>query len=391
MLKHPELNLIQIAAADSSAEAKAAADFVCTGSHDEAVFNHAIELLPRGGNIRMFDGNYFIDAFPNEGNSAIFFGENNGSARVINLFGTTENKGYNTQFGTALHVTEHAFETIPQGSECRVFYGSPVKPPAPGAFYTYTHINNVNFENFQLYFPDASRPITGIDGSCFGSMELKLLGIYTERYFRDRFLHEKPATPQPGCVGVRSVPTSNDEMARIGYDTVNVGGLYLGFQLNRVDHLVMKTCTAARCCYGYDFRGGPKTLTMINCCDEGNTHLPHFSGRGHLTCIDYNIERFNADFIPDDPLDDGRRGATEDTPGEWHGFISFTLQGKAFSLNNFWEKGSGNNIKTVNLDHDRDRRPEFPEYLETFFDRETGKTLTFNGSCWVDAMGNSQP
>ena len=57
-------------------------------------------------------------------------------------------------------------------------------------------------------------------------------------------------------------------------------------------------------------------------------------------------------------------------------------------MKRFWEKGSGFNLRTENLDHSRAERPEFPEYLETYFDKETNKTLTWNGVEWVDAMGN---
>ena len=44
-----------------------------------------------------------------------------------------------------------------------------------------------------------------------------------------------------------------------------------------------------------------KTLTLVNSCDEGNAHLPLFRGKGQISMIDFNIERFNAAFIPDDP------------------------------------------------------------------------------------------
>ena len=95
---------------------------------------------------------------------------------------------------------------------------------------------------------------------------------------------------------------------------------------------------------------------MINCCDEGCAHLPHFRGRGHLTAIDFNIERFNAAFIPDDPEGNDECAATEETPGGWRGYISYTLQGAAYGLGSgnfkpgrFWREGHGRNIKTIDL------------------------------------------
>ena len=83
------------------------------------------------------------------------------------------------------------------------------------------------------------------------------------------------------------------------------------------------------------------------------------------------------------------RAIIEDAkPGSWLGYISYTMQGKAFGLKRFWAEGSGINFRTVNLNHTLSNRPEFPEYLETYFDKKTNKTLTWNGRIWVDAMGN---
>ena len=379
---------VLVAASDSSDRDKAAADLVCTGTNDERVINAAIGRLAFGGTVRLADGNYFVDAFEQEGNSAVCLGYNDGRARVVTLVGTTENKGYNTRFGVGIHVTEKAFASMRDGETYRVVYGAGRKPSAPGAFYTYTHVNNLNVENLQILLKDASRPVICIDGRHFGSMSLHLVGLYTESYFNDRFLHVRPATPAAGSVGVWSVPGSNDEMARIGYDMVNVGGLHTGFVLDGVDHLVMRVCSAARCCYGYRFLHASKTLTMINCCDEGNTHLPQFAGRGQLTMIDFNVERFNEAFIPLDPGSDEHQ-ATEAIPGGWHGSVEYTLQGKAFGITTFWKPGSGENMRTRNLLHSRLRRPEHPEFLESYFDEDANATYTWNGSEWVDATGRS--
>ena len=340
-----------VAPAAASETVKAEADFVCTGANDERVINAAIASLEKGGTVQLLDGDYYIDAFEQEGGSAICFGYNNGSARTITFRGTTENKSYNTRHGVTIHVTKAAMDRMATNGVYRVFYGTARRPKASGDFFTMTHVNNVNFSNFYLYFADASKPLRGIDASNFGQVFVELVGVYTENYFRDRFLHLKPATPHPDSVGVWSSPSSSDEMARVGYDWVNVGGLHTGFYFDRADHFVLRSCSAARCCYGYRFKGGPKTLTMLNCCDEGNTHLPYFTGRGHLTAIDFNIERFNAAYIPDSPSKTGHEAA-EEQPGSWHGFISYTLQGKAFGLDKFWKDGCGINFQTVNLDQD---------------------------------------
>ena len=182
---------IVIAAANTPLPAAEKADFVCSGQNDELVINDAIALLTRGGTVQLLDGDYYIDSFPGEGNSAICFGYNDGNARTINFIGDTENKSYNTRFGVTLHVTKKAMEQIDPAQTFRVFYGTVQRPEAPGVFFRMTHINNVNFKNFYLYFYDASKPFIGIDASGFGSSRVEQVGVYTEEYFNDRFLHRK--------------------------------------------------------------------------------------------------------------------------------------------------------------------------------------------------------
>lgn len=380
--------IIKIAASNSSAKDREAADVVCTGKNDECIINEQLSMLINGGTIKFYDGDYYIDSFKEEGNSAIYFGYNDGNARVVNIIGDTENKSYNTNFGVCFHVTKEAIDSCVEGETYRVFYGTELKPDAPGDFFTYTYINNVNFENFYLYLYDASKSVVGIDCSRFGASEIHQVGIFTERFFEDRFLHKKPATPCKGCIGIRTCNSSSDEMARMGIDTTDIGGLYIGYDFIGADHMILRNCFAARCCYGFVFDKSHKTITLINCADEGNTHLPLFKGSGQLTAVDFNIERFNADFIPDDPEGNTEPYAQEMEPGQWHGFISYTLQGRAFGMTHFWKNGHGRNFNTVNLCHDHNSRPENPEYLENYFDKNTNKLIIWTGECWVDAMGN---
>ena len=380
--------IFRIAAYNSSESDKEYADIVCNGDHDERIINAQIEKLLNGGTIQLADGDYYLDSFSQEGNSAILFGYNDGHARVINIVGDTENKSYNTHFGARLHVTKAAIDSCNPGETYRVFAGTSMKPKARGDFFSMTYVNNVNFENFYLYLYDASKSVIGIDCSRFGASEIHQVGIFTESFFEDRFLHRKPATPQEGCIGIRTCNSSNDEMARLGIDTTDIGGLYIGYDFIGADHMILRNCFAARCCYGFTFDQSYKTITLLNCADEGNTHLPLFKGHGQITMIDFNIERFNADYIPDDPTGSTAPYARETEPGGWHGFISYTLQGNAFGMTHFWENGHGRNFSTVNLYHDHNSRPKYPEYLEQYFDKDTNKLLVWNGQYWVDAMGN---
>ena len=334
-------NIVRIAAINSPAAQRAEADFLCTGEHDERVINHAIDLLEFGGTIRLADGDYYVDGFEHEGNSAIFLGYNQGRARTISIEGTTDCKAYNTRYSVGIHVTEPAMYAMKSNETYRVFYGCEARPkrgsmgPYQGDFMTYTHLNNLNLRNMQILFANATKTLIGVDGRHFGSMHLKKLYVYTENYFRDRFMHiGRPDIPVSGTVGVWSVPGSNDEAAEIGYDHVQVGGLHTGFVFDGVDHLIMQVSGACRCVQGYDFRVGAKTLTIINCADEGNTYLPRFRGKGgHVTMIDFNVERFNPAFIPVDPCaEKGEPCAVEDHPGSWRGSLTYTMQGNAFGV-----------------------------------------------------------
>ena len=344
------LNRRLVAPSNGSAEAKAVADYVCSGTNDERVIAAAIESLARGGTVQLLDGDYFIDGFDGENNTAILFGYNGGVARTVTISGTTENKSYNSHFGAVLHVTKRAMTAMSTEGCYRVFGGTARKPKSKGAYWMYTHVNNANFRNFYILFADALKPVVGIDGRCFGNMSLEQTGVFTERFEDDRYLHRKPATPVRGCVGYWSVPGANDDASRIGYDCADAGGLYAGFVLEGVEHLVMRSCSVSRCCYGYVFRGNAsKPLTMINCADEGNTHLPRFEGRGLLTCIDFVIERFSEAFVPDDPEGVKEPLAVETQLGGWRGFMSFAWQGRAAAGRSFWKKGSGVNFKTFDL------------------------------------------
>lgn len=357
-----------VAASDSPARDKRMADFVCTGTNDERIINKAIESLEYGGTVQLLDGNYYIDAFEQEGNSAILFGFNGGRARTITIKGTTENKSYNSQYGACIRVTQKAMDAMDPEQTYRVFYGTPRKPvdPVTGKnnwkdnYFAYTYINCANFENFLLFFANAGKKLVGLDCSKLGNCEINLVGIYTERHFEERYLHLPASMPAEGCIGIISPRRSNDDTSRLAFNTVCIGGLYVGIKTNAIDHLIMYNCSVARCTIGYWFDGpGAKTLTMLNCADEGNTHLPRFTGTGHLTCIDFNIERFNADYIPLDPTGNPEHRALEEVPGGWHGFISYTMQGKAFGLGDgeFWAEGCGSNFKTVNLDRNASEWP----------------------------------
>lgn len=393
---------IFVAAADSTPAAKAIADYQCTGTNDELVIQEAINSLTYGGTVQLLDGQYNIDSFQTEitvngvtEHIAIFVTGDGYISRVVNLVGTTENKSYNSHYGVHIHVSQAAIDNMNDTDVYTCIRGTGKRPSQYG---TYTRVTNMNFANFYLYIGDAEKKIRGISCAYFGSSYIKQVGVYTEHYFYYRFNHLKPSTPVEGSVGVIANAGSNDEMARIGWDTLNCGGMYIGVMTESIDghvgidHLIMQTCTFARCVYGMYFKvGTPKTMTIINSCDEGCIHLPYFGGSGHITAIDFNVERFNNAYYPDDPTGSTEFYAVEETPGSWIGTIEYTLQGwsgadAGNAGQHFWKNdGSGKGIRTRNLnsDHTGYSRPNCGEYLEQYFDTATNTWKTWNGSAWV--------
>lgn len=74
--------MITVAASNSSQQSKQRADFVCSGSSDQAVINQAIAALPAGvgGLVHLAEGNYKIDGTINIDSDYIAFeGEGNGT------------------------------------------------------------------------------------------------------------------------------------------------------------------------------------------------------------------------------------------------------------------------------------------------------------------------
>lgn len=379
--------IIYIAGHNSSEYDKANADLVCTGTNDELVINKAVASLPYGGTIQLFDGEYNFDSFSTMNNSCVFF-HNTGYGRTITIRGTTENKSFLSNYGVVINVTEKAYSTIKEGMEYSVFNGDSVKLPI---HQVEVFANNVNFENFYLFLYNSQKKVIGINGSNFGSMEVNQVGVYHRLYFYYRFNRVRPETPVEGCIGILSVKGANDEMARISMDCANSGGLWCGIKIKNVEHLIMNTCTSSRSVYGYIFEGRcDKTLTVINCADEGNRHLPLFKGTGSSTIIDFCIERLHDDVIPFNPNGNLEPLATEDTTNGWKGSISYRIQGNALNVFKFWKDGHGRGFKTVNLDNNLcgTTRPSNPDFLCEFFDTTSNKMLRWNGTKWVDPMGN---
>jgi len=449
-------NYVIVAASNSTQNDKNIADYICMGQNDEDVINEALEHLPNGGTLQLMDGDYYIDNFPysytvNNVNykCAIFLGFNEGNARTITLTGTTEKKGYNTQHGVNIHVTKNSTDNMDSNYSYTVISGTNIKPisefseeetyvigdhvtynntvykciadvETPGAwtgstnwavsaYWNYTFINNANILKIYIFvYTLVGKKVVGIDCRNFGSSYIELVGVYTESYFDDRFLRRRPATPAYGSIGVITNRASNDEMARVGMRWVFIGGFHTGFLFAGVDHIIVMGCNPARCCVGYQFGASStsqsmKVIVLINCADEGNTHLPRFRGyTGNILAYGFTIEPGGADNAPIDETGDTEPHATMENEYAWKGEIYYNTQGFTsghYDPNKyyFWKKpetdGQGNITKihgkyihTVHINQPIAGNTDDiqnPDYLQRLFDEANNTWKTWNGKEWI--------
>ena len=387
-----------VAAYNSPARDQKRADYVCTGTNDELVIQQAVndQRIRYGGTLQLLDGTYYIDSFPNtdsDGNhvAILFGGYASDNARVLDVTGTTRNKGYNSEWGVSIHVTPSAIAAMNNTDTYVIFKGINTRP---SNYPDYTFINTVNFYKLNIYIGEAEKKMVGIDMTYFGASFLEDIQVWTESYNAKRMNHQKPLTPVEGSIGIKTMNGSND-MCRVRWSFVTCCGMHKGFVVRSVDHLIMMNCAACRCVYGFYFENGtPKaSLTLISCIDEGCVHLPYFGGSGHITAFSFAVERFNYRYYPDDPAGNTEFYAQEATPGNWIGTIEYTIQGWSSADGtiltgtdqHFWKSGQGRKIRTRNLnsDHTGYSQPNAGEYLERYFDTTNNVWKTWNGSAWI--------
>ena len=388
-----------VAAYNSPARDQKRADYVCTGTNDELVIQQAVndQRIRYGGTLQLLDGTYYIDSFPNTDSDGhhvaiLFRGYASDNARVLDVTGTTRNKGCNSEWGVSIHVTSTAIAAMNDTDTYVIFKGTNTRP---SLYPDYAYVNTVNFYKMNIYIGEAEKKMVGIDMTYFSASFLEDIQVWTESYNAKRMNHEKPITPVVGSVGVKTMNGSND-MCRVRWSFVSCCGMHKGFVVKSVDHLIMMNCAACRCVYGFYFENGtPKaSLTLISCIDEGCVHLPYFGGSGHITALSFAVERFDYRYYPDDPSGNTEFYAQEATPGNWIGTIEYTIQGWSSAngttltgtAQHFWkDNGSGKCIRTRNLnsDHTGYSQPNAGEYLEQYFDTTTNTWKTWNGSAWV--------
>lgn len=401
---------IYVAAKDSDDTDKASADYICDGVNDEEEINEAIVALKKRSGLRykkvvLFSGHYYVDSFPEvlgDWKSAIAFHSDN---RMLGDSLTISGISHYYR-STVIYVTEKALNSIADNTKHSVIMCMPS-----------TKDNSVvrfDVQNIMIALANNQHPIVAVNlqygdcGECkniymtaSGLYDNSETGINTGTSVRDKAVE--------GVIALRSYHgyTIGDT---VRFDNICAFGFYTAFQLG-CEHAIYNNLRSRFCHMGYTFgeyhtelvRGAfDHPMTLINCCDEQSIQGPVFAWNGlidrsilethpgekdkklqSVTFIDFNYE------IP-------HYAAYEVEPGTFCGLILYhpsdgTFGGKPHY--SFWKEGSGKNFNTINLTQANGGTSELRKsygahYMQHFFDTDLNKEVIFNGTNWVDCLGN---
>ena len=388
-------NKVVVAAANTPADLKSAAKYVCDGTNDETELNAAIaECLNDKKELLMLRGDDYLDARTKQ---------NNSSTDTFLLIDTTGSKGITMTgedaFNRAIiHVSISAYEAIGSSSQCCVLA---VKDTSQyGGF--------VELKNFKIVLPSNQKQIRAIDMQNYGGWaRVHSVGLtgYTNGYDgQDVTLSGAPKVAAEGCIGLNFIGKGPN--GAYGSEITNCGviGFHEGICLN-TEWTVCNHVYSIHCVYGWVFGKYTSSsihaqchpLVLICCGAERDVNLPLFynsqNGLQNIDMIAFSVER-NANNTPGGVLGSY---ATERVQGSSRGRIDFTTGQASNSVTErFWEYGHGHNMTTRNMAHAASgatsvRNGYNPNYMQRFYDETLGREVICvneQNKTWKDGAGD---
>lgn len=407
-----QTNEVLVASSDTSDEIKANTEYVCTGTNDEAVIQRAVNYIANngGGVVKLSDGNFFIDSFPNTDSAgdyvAIMIPQKTNTYAIEILgaglpYGTSSpsNKGC-----TRIKVSDSCYESLSASNRYTIIRGGYVASPI-----WQQKLHHLTLKDMEIRLPWNQKPITCLDLLYTNRVLVERVQFrgYTSGYNGHTVtVNTPPDIAVENCVGMRATSGSNNGILN-DYRNMLASGFYEGFKLGG-EHLIGINLASIFCYYGFTFGNYQwdgafsHPMTLINCCDERGVNFPLFvdcgtpNGSQPITFIDFNLER-KSRIVPGGTLGEY---AVETTPNTFRGTINYTVSND-YGINDvtepFWKDGSGHGFVTKNDAHELSgtsavRRGYKPTYLQRFYDTTVGKMLwcidTANKT-WVDSQGNT--
>lgn len=408
------MDFIRVAAQNSSAFAKESSDYICGGKNDEKIIQEAIaDCMKQDKNLYFFNGIYHIDAFYDFADkgprTALRFPNGH---RELKIVGQNLEYGCQRRYdnGVVFYVSKEALESISSDESVDVMRSE----------WTRCGVQNgasLNIENLVIILANNQHAIRCVDLRRTDRVEVKdmVLLSYGDDIAPESAVGLSVAAkiPAPGCIGLTMTDGSN--YTHSNYINVQAIGFYEGIQVGG-EHVVCINCGGSMGTYGFTFgnyesnNGSNHPITLINCLDERNIHLPYFGkwcgdgdgkggrliGNQEVTMISFNIERTEV-HTPGEKLGDCMR---EEFPGSWRGSITYTAQPAWCATNTpdfqLWENdGSGAGFVTRNACHKtvcstKERLSYYPSLGQQIFDTDLNKMLVCidpHNKVWVDFMG----
>jgi hypothetical protein len=396
--KKGDTDKVVVCASNSSEWDKINADYVCTGTNDEAVINLAIDRVKnKVGTVVLCDGDYYIDSF----NGYNFAGKTEKVA--ICVYSDVKGKGVSITGkssgkpqGAKFYINESAFDGVSDDEIPSVFGGGSQNIGYVGG-------NGFNLSHVRVEIPNHTHKCIVVNYQHLYWGILDSCTLVVKGYGQD-------VIPTENLIGVRGWAGWSDGSVIGAYDTY-ANGFRVGFQLGG-EHVICERLGTRYCYTSYSFGEYPldagsgaqvHPITLINCCDEHQATLPKFynsgnadsrnAGRCQVDFIGFNIEYY--------PLITGTPivGAMEEVDGGWVGRIEYSTENNENNANvalPFWADGHGKNFRTLNtaqcqMGTTALRNTFAPNYMQQYYDTDLNKVVFCkepSTNTWIDANGN---
>ncbi len=375
---------IVCAASNSPEKLKAKADYVCDAYDARPTLQKAInEADHLGVSCVLLQGTYCINSrgersrkgalcFYNSAPEQRFYSQN--KARYHVLEGAKPPLGYLD--GAVITMGNELYAALSDSEPFSLFYADGGSPFGRGMM----------LKNLVVQLPSNQKPVIVFDGSAASAVRFEDCWVTG---FDPRAVNLATAegipVPHPASVGFRGCCGSNFYATE--WKNLAVQGFGIGFDVGG-EHVYCESLSALYNIYGFAFDcyKGKRSIedaadarafgvsvypiTCVNLLDEHNLHMPRFGNASHngktrdgwhksITITGMNLQWPNTcpghtDRTAPDFLS-GRRRATEDQLGTWHGSVSYvidhTTEGSGVNVCDepFFEEGHGKQIRVTNL------------------------------------------
>jgi len=388
-LKYCENSSTIIVAASDSPRLDAA-DFVCSGTDDQADINSIIADLPAaGGRLYFLDGTYSIDSYTLDASTGHYYGiyvtYNDTTHCQIELEGETwpwwTNAVSDVELsGGARFVTSNdAWTGLDAETTAAIgANGYELGVLAEGTTYPGVWLG---FKNIGVVLPDQKANHSGIDMSMVASCGLEKVNVYIDKAVSDL------VTPPDGAIGIISpLATMYPPIVMDNCQVQN--GFAVGF-VCLMDQMQLLGCGAGHCATPFVFGGGYSSVA-INCIQSCCIYGPQFISANMWDILGYVIEFYSAPTIqyPQSTFVQDSF-AYESTPGEGGGKISYMaydMYADSWGAP-FWESGHGANFETRGMSAknagDTASRPTYPYITQMYYNSQSSKFESWDGSTWI--------